>query len=136
MSKVVLRNIFSFLILPRLLGILWIFRFTKLRPKPKFDIFQKALLCHLVSSTNLLLKFVPVAPGQYLLGELFFSQPAFCCSKLTIEKKEQGVKYVQSFTLFWCLYCQLLTYKGRLGSYFFKAVKTERKIFRQSLTKN
>ena len=41
------------------------------------------------------------------------NQPAFTCSKLTIETLDQGVKYVQSYNKgtrttppFWCLYCQ------------------------------
>ena len=42
-----------------------------------------------------------------------WTQPAFICSKLTIETLEQGVKYVQSckdnrtapIASFWCLYC-------------------------------
>ena len=31
-----------------------------------------------------------------LISEIFLTQPAFTCSKLTIETLEQGVKYVQS----------------------------------------
>ena len=31
-----------------------------------------------------------------LLRKVFLSQPAFTCSKLTIETLEQGVQYVQS----------------------------------------
>ena len=33
-------------------------------------------------------------PAKFKKGEL--SQPAFACSKLTVETLEQGMKYVQS----------------------------------------
>ena len=35
-------------------------------------------------------------PHDLLIAKLHTSQPAFTCSKLTIETLEQGVKYVQS----------------------------------------
>ena len=34
------------------------------------------------------------SPANFKKGEL--SQPAFACSKLTVETLEQGMKYVQS----------------------------------------
>ena len=43
-----------------------IFRGSDLRQRPKFDVFQQALICTLASSTNLVLKSVPVAVGYCL----------------------------------------------------------------------
>ena len=39
--------------------------------------------------------YVGIVPS-FNLYKLFATQPAFTCSKLTIETPEQGVKYVQS----------------------------------------
>ena len=38
---------------------------TQLQQRPKFDIFEKALFCILVSSSNLVLNAVPIAAGEY-----------------------------------------------------------------------
>ena len=35
-------------------------------------------------------------PNTCFILQLEYSQPAFTCSKLTIETLEQGVKYIQS----------------------------------------
>ena len=43
-----------------------IFRANDLPQKSKFDIFQEALFCSLVSSRNLVLKIVPIDAEQYL----------------------------------------------------------------------
>ena len=43
-----------------------ILRATELWQRPKLDLFQKALFWTLVSSTNLVLKAVPIAAGQFL----------------------------------------------------------------------
>ena len=43
-----------------------IYRATKLRQRPKFDIFQRTPFCTLLCSINLVLKVVSVAAGQYL----------------------------------------------------------------------
>ena len=50
---------------------------------------DKNLICIKILSVQNL------APGD-VTDEALASQPAFTCSKLTIETLEQGVKYVQS----------------------------------------
>ena len=42
------------------------FRVIEIRQRPEFDMFQEALSSILALSTNLVLKFVSVAVGQYL----------------------------------------------------------------------
>ena len=49
-----------------------IFRASKLPQRPKVDIFQEALFCNLSSSTNLVLKVIPIKVGLYLCRVLSF----------------------------------------------------------------
>ena len=51
--------------------------------------------CHLVDVSNFFVK-ISWATFLYLFGREEPTQPAFTCSKLTIETLGQGVKYVQS----------------------------------------
>ena len=50
-----------------------IFRTTQMKERPKYGIFQKSLSCTFASRTNLGLKAVPIAAGQYLWRGLRFS---------------------------------------------------------------
>ena len=45
-----------------------IFTTSECPQKPKCDIFQKALVCTYATSTNLVLKVVPIEAGQYFCG--------------------------------------------------------------------
>ena len=67
---------------------LWVF--NNLNKLQKFNPLLLLVNCFKVFSSSLFLVFS--------LEQLFYrtSQPAFTCSKLTIEILEQGVKYVQS----------------------------------------
>ena len=42
------------------------FRASGLAQRSNFDIFQEAVFCTLASSTNLVVRIIPVEPGQYV----------------------------------------------------------------------
>ena len=107
-----------------------IFRAIQLQQRPKYDIFQKALLCTLASNTNFGWNAVPIAVGRYIWRDSTFFTKNWSFLEFQCIFKELKTKR-KIFRQSWTKYLETFHF---LAKFLFTINKTELEYYHQNMS--